>query len=67
MNFIIWDRNLLITKELVGKRVSMYNGKRFFSILVREEMLGYKISEFIKTKDFSFKIHEKKNKKNKKK
>lgn len=64
---IIWNRQLIINDSLVGQRVSVYNGRRFFSILVREEMVGYLISEFIKTKDFGYSIHVKKLKKKVKK
>lgn len=63
---IIWNRQLQITKDLIGQRVYMYNGRRFFTFLVREEMVGFKVCEFIRTKDFSQSIHEKKNKKKKK-
>jgi ribosomal protein S19 len=45
----------------------MYNGLKFFSILIRDNMIGIKISEFIQTKKFGPNIHRKASKKNKNK
>ncbi len=63
---IIWERNNKITTDYIGLRIAIYNGKQFFSILIREEMVGYKFSEFIRTKIIGSQIHKKKIKKNKK-
>lgn len=60
---IIWDRNYIIKKEDINTRLSMYNGLKFFSILIRDNMLGIKISEFIQTKKFGPNIHRKVSKK----
>lgn len=57
---IIWARNNKITLDFVGLRIAIYNGKQFFSILIREEMVGYKFSEFIRTKSIGSQIHKKK-------
>ena len=60
---ILWDRNYIIKKEDINTRLSMYNGLKYFSILVRDNMVGYKISEFIQTKKIGPKIHRKVSKK----
>lgn len=63
---IIWNFDYFLEFKDIGQRLSLYNGKQFFSILIRKEMVGYKISEFIRTKSFGKQIHIIKKKKKKK-
>lgn len=46
----VWSRRALVTAEFVGKRVAVYNGRRFLSFIVRKSMVGYKFGEFSLTK-----------------
>jgi ribosomal protein S19 len=46
-----------ILPSLVGKRVWVYNGKIFFSFLVRNYMVGFKLGIFILTKKGGSTIH----------
>lgn len=46
----IWSRSALITKQFVGKRVSVHNGREFSSIVVRPAMLGRRFGEFAPSK-----------------
>lgn len=64
---IIFDRSLRIIKNLIGKRVSIYDGKIFISLLVRDYHVGYRFGQFIKTKKMGGNIHRKDVKKTKKK
>lgn len=69
-NFIfkIFNRRLIITKNYLNHNVKIYNGIRFFEVLITEKMLGFKFGEFAPTRKFP--EHKKKNlkiKKNKKK
>jgi small subunit ribosomal protein S19 len=59
----IWDRSLVITMSYLNKRVLVYSGLRFVSILIREIMVGHKFGEFVVTKSLGGKIHTKKKKK----
>jgi small subunit ribosomal protein S19 len=43
-------RNLLIIPSIVGRSVSVHNGKNFIPLMISEEMLGRKIGEFVQTK-----------------
>jgi ribosomal protein S19 len=65
MNYIKL-RSKYIKNDLLGKRISVYNGIIYTSFVVRKEMLGHKYGEFSITKKLGSMIHEKKGKKKKK-
>lgn len=49
-------RDLIITPDLFGIRLLVYNGKEYISVEIDEEKIGHKIWEFTKTrKDVSHK------------
>lgn len=55
------NRNLILRdKSFVGKTLFVYNGKKFVSLLIKENMLNYKLGDFI----FTRRILLKKKKKN---
>ena len=43
-------RDLVIVPDLVGMKISIYNGHNFVPIIVTEEMLGHKFGEFAPTR-----------------
>jgi len=47
---VLYNRNTLLTEEMIGLRLFVYNGIRFFSIEVTTEKLGHLIGEFSPTK-----------------
>ncbi len=59
----IFNRRQIITSNFLNQTINIYNGIRFFEILVTEKMLGFKFGEFAPTRKIP--IHKKK--KNKKK
>jgi len=59
----IFNRRQIITSNFLNQTIKIYNGIRFFEILVNEKMLGFKFGEFAPTK----KLPIQKKKKNKKK
>lgn len=61
-NFI-FNRRQIITSNFLNQTINIYNGIRFFEILVTDKMLGFKFGEFAPTRKIP--IHKKK--KNKKK
>ena len=65
----IWSRSSIICKKCIGKKVLVYNGKKFVPLNIKIGMLGHKFGEFIFTKRMGRTIHikEKKGKKGKKK
>lgn len=44
------NRTLLILPEMVGKSISVYDGKKFVSITMQPEMIGHRIGEFAPTR-----------------
>lgn len=55
-------KNSVILPKFVGFTIQVYNGKTFITIKIVDEMIGYKLGEFVLTrKQFSYK--KKKNKK----
>ena len=55
-------KNFVILPKFVGLTMQVYNGKTFITLKIVDEMIGYKVGEFVLTrKQFSYK--KKKNKK----
>ena len=50
-----WSRRSLIIPEMVGLTISVHNGRAHVPILVKEDMVGHKLGEFVQTR--TFKIH----------
>jgi small subunit ribosomal protein S19 len=44
------SRNSLVLPFLIGQTVQLYNGKFFIPLFIREDMIGYKLGEFIPTR-----------------
>lgn len=63
----LWLRNSIIIPELVGLRISLHNGKKMHSFIIRNSMIGFTLGSFALTKKLGWKIHIKKKKKGKKK
>lgn len=69
---IFFKRSTIIPYTLINKKIKIYNGKRFKTILIRPQMVGHKMGEFVVTKIMGRKIAQRKlaklkKKKNKKK
>ena len=47
-----WSRRSTIPPEFVGLTFSVYNGKKFTSLFVTENMVGNKVGEFVPTRVF---------------
>ena len=48
-----WSRRSTIVPSFVGYTFSVYNGKKFVSVLVSEDMVGHKLGEFVPTRTFT--------------
>jgi|AntDeeMinimDraft_4_1070355.scaffolds.fasta_scaffold00073_62 small subunit ribosomal protein S19 len=44
------ERDMIVVPAMVGKTIKIYNGQKFESIEVDEEMLGHYLGEFSKTR-----------------
>jgi len=54
----VWTRSSVIFPLFVGKILSIYNGKKFVNVQISEEMVGFKLGEFVTTRRKT--IHKKK-------
>ncbi len=45
-----YNRATVLTKSFVGKRIHVYNGIRFYSLLITSEMIGHRLGEFSPTR-----------------
>lgn len=46
----IWSRRSVIIPQFIGKKFEVYNGKKFVSIEISEDMVGHKLGEFSPTR-----------------
>lgn len=62
-------RDQIITPELIGEIIKVYNGKIYVTVVITEKMIGHKLGEFSLTKKIGSSIHlsEKNKKKGEKK
>ena len=44
------NRDMIITPKLVGLTIAIYSGKEFVPILIKEQMLGHYLGEFVLTR-----------------
>jgi len=47
-----WARSCTVVPEMVGHRLAVHNGKKFFPVYLTEEMVGHKLGEFAPTRFF---------------
>lgn len=57
----LFNRATVLTKQMVGLRLEIYNGVRFYPLTVTTEMLGQRVGEFSPTRKKPI-IEKKKNK-----
>jgi len=58
-------RNYIIKKSDVGTTYMVHNGKSYVGVFVEVEMVGYKLGQFVLTKQKLYHIHTKQKKKKK--
>ena len=44
------NRDMIIVPQLVGMKISIYNGHEFFPVEIMKEMLGHRLGEFAPTR-----------------
>lgn len=62
-NVQLCSRNSVITSDMLGKTLSVHNGRNFMPISIKNGMIGYKLGSFVFTKRTGNRIHVKKTKK----
>ncbi len=48
-----WSRRSTIIPEFVGLTFSVYNGKKFIPVQIKEDMVNHKLGEFAPTRNYS--------------
>lgn len=48
-----WSRRSTIIPEMVGLTFAVHNGRKFIPVYVTENMVGYKLGEFVPTRTFT--------------
>jgi len=47
-----WSRRSTITPDFIGHTFEVYNGRKFITVFVTENMVGHKLGEFSPTRLF---------------
>jgi small subunit ribosomal protein S19 len=47
---VAFNRATYLTEPFIGQKIHVYNGLRFYSIVVSSEMLGHRLGEFSPTR-----------------
>jgi small subunit ribosomal protein S19 len=47
-----WSRRSTIFPEMVGHTIAVHNGMKHIPVFISEEMVGYKLGEFVFTRTF---------------
>ena len=47
-----WSRRSMISPDMVGLTIAVYNGKQHVPVFVTEDMVGHKLGEFSPTRTY---------------
>jgi small subunit ribosomal protein S19 len=46
----IQEKSMVITPQMLGAKIGVYNGKEYMQLEIRPEMLGHRLGEFVLTR-----------------
>lgn len=55
-----WSRRSMVSPDMVGLTIAVYNGRQHVPVFVNENMVGHKLGEFAPTRTFKGHIADKK-------
>lgn len=55
-----WSRRSMISPDMVGLTLAVYNGKQHVPVFVTEDMVGHKLGEFSPTRTYRGHVADKK-------
>jgi len=55
-----WSRRSMVSPDMVGMTIAVYNGKQHVPVLVSENMVGHKLGEFALTRSYRGHVADKK-------
>lgn len=47
-----WSRRSMVSPEMVGLTIAVYNGRQHVPVLISENMVGHKLGEFALTRTY---------------
>jgi small subunit ribosomal protein S19 len=47
-----WSRSSMIVPDMIGHTIAVYDGKKHRAVFVTEQMIGHRLGEFSKTREF---------------
>jgi len=47
-----WSRRSMVSPDMVGLTIAVYNGRQHVPVLITENMVGHKLGEFALTRTF---------------
>jgi small subunit ribosomal protein S19 len=50
---ITWSRGSIVVPVIIGKTISVYNGRDHLPILITDQIVGHKLGEFSPTRHFN--------------
>ena len=57
-----WSRRSMISPDMVGLTISVYNGRQHIPVFITENMVGHKLGEFSPTRTYRGHVADKKTK-----
>lgn len=55
-----WSRRSMVSPDMVGLTIAVYNGRQHVPVLVSENMVGHKLGEFALTRTYKGHVADKK-------
>ena len=55
-----WSRRSMVSPDMVGLTIAVYNGKQHVPVLISENMVGHKLGEFAMTRNYRGHVADKK-------
>ena len=49
---VTWSRSSTILPSMTGFTIAVYNGKQHVPIFISDQLVGYKLGEFVSTRNF---------------
>jgi len=49
---LTWSRTSTILPNMVGHTIAVYNGKQHVPLFISDQLVGYKLGEFVNTRTF---------------
>jgi small subunit ribosomal protein S19 len=49
---ITWSRSSMVIPDMIGLKISIYNGRKHVPVFIEDGMVGHKLGEFVPTRTF---------------